>query len=229
MRLYSFSDVDLLNNDLAEQIKNILLEAVALRGQAYMVVSGGKSPIGLFKILAQKKVPWEQVTITLADERCISIENPESNERLVKDYLLQNEAKRAQFISLYSESIDQEINLPTTESLIDSLPAFDVVILGMGEDGHTASLFPCSDELESGLDNNARALLLVNPKTAKYQRISLSKRRLLNSQIIFLYLIGSKKCDVFNQAMVESDPRVLPISAFLNDKNANVQVMYAPQ
>ena len=229
MQLYSFSDANLLNSDLANQIKNSLCEAITLRGRAYLVVSGGKTPIELFKLLAQKDLPWDKVTITLADERCVGANDPDRNERLVKDFLLQYKAHQAQFISLYNEHVQIEESLKLVELQIDSLPTFDVVILGMGEDGHTASLFPCSDELESGLDDEAQSLLLVHPRTAPYQRVTLSKRRLLNSRMIFVHLIGKKKRIVFSQALVNDNPKVMPISAFINNQNANIQVMYAPQ
>lgn len=229
MQLYSFSDATLLNSDLAEQITSILREAIALRGHAYLVVSGGKTPVALFKLLAQSDLPWEKVIITLADERCVAVNNGDSNERLVKDFLLQHYAKNATFISLYGQHAELSEQLSVIESQIDSLPTFDVVLLGMGEDGHTASLFPCSEELKDGLDDEAKSLLLVHPKTAPHARISLSKRRLLNSRIIFLHLVGQKKQSVFSQAMAHRDPCVMPISAFLNNKNANLQVMYAPQ
>lgn len=228
MQLYSFGDVDLLNHDLANQIKNNLSDAVAQRGQAYFVVSGGKTPVDLFKILAKTKLPWDKVTVLLADERCVTSEDLARNERMVKDNLLQHGAKSAQFISLYDEQVNFLDGLQQVVQNIASLPTFDVVILGMGEDGHTASLFPCSEELLAGLDDNADAALLVNPKTAPYQRVSLSKKRLLNSRSIFLHLVGQKKREVLAQAMAESNPIVMPICAFLNHHSTNVQVMYAP-
>lgn len=223
MQLYSFSDAQLLNTDLANQIKNILCEAITLRDHAYLVVSGGKTPVELFKILAQIPLPWDKVTVTLADERCVSADDVDSNERLVKDFLLQHHAEKAHFISLHDEYLD------TVERKIASLPTFDAVILGMGEDGHTASLFPCSDELASALNDEAKALLYVQPKTARHKRISLSKSRLINSRIIFIHLIGQKKRSVLSQALAQHDPGIMPVSAFLNNTNANVQVMYAPQ
>jgi 6-phosphogluconolactonase len=228
MQFYSFSDASLLNCDLAEQIKTILCKAITLRGHAYLVVSGGKTPVELFRLLSRTCLPWDKVTITLADERCVSIHDIDRNERLVKDFLLQEHAQTAQFISLYDEQAEANNTFDMTEALIASLPTFDAVILGMGEDGHTASLFPCSAELESGLDDNAPSILAVHPQTAPYQRISLSKKRLLDSRIIFLHLIGQKKRSVLSQALVQQDPKVMPVSAFLNNKNANVQVMYAP-
>jgi 6-phosphogluconolactonase len=223
MQLYSFSDAQLLNTDLANQIKNILCEAITLRDHAYLVVSGGKTPVELFKILAQTPLPWDKVTVTLADERCVSADDVDSNERLVKDFLLQHHAEKAHFISLHDEHLD------TVESNIASLPTFDAVILGMGEDGHTASLFPCSDELASALNDEAKALLYVQPKTARHKRITLSKPRLINSRIIFIHLIGQKKRSILSQALAQHDPGIMPVSAFLNNTNANVQVMYAPQ
>lgn len=224
MKVHSFSDTQLLNDDLAYQIKKILYDAIAERGHAYLVVSGGKTPLELFKLLAQTDLPWDKVTITLADERCVAHDSADSNARLVKDYLLQHQASQARFIHLYEDKTD----LVAVEQDIASLPAFDAVILGMGEDGHTASLFPCSDELSNALDDNAAALLFINPKTAAHQRISLSKKRLLNSRAIFLHLVGEKKQNALNRAMAERDPMVMPVCAFLNAHSANLHVMFAP-
>jgi 6-phosphogluconolactonase len=224
MQLHSFSEAHLLNEDLAEQVKHILYDAIAQRGQAYLVVSGGKTPIDLFKILAKTEIPWDKVTITLADERCVPVHDADRNERMVRQYLLQHNASNARFVHLYDESQ----SLEKIEHEIASLPTFDAVILGMGEDGHTASLFPCSDELIKGLDDNAAAVLFVSPQKAPHQRVSLSKRRLLNSRVIFLHLLGQKKLAVLHQAMVEHDPMVMPVCAFINNLEANVQVMYAP-
>ncbi|MCW8408515.1 6-phosphogluconolactonase [Legionella sp. PATHC035] len=224
MQLHSFSEAPLLTEDLANRLKQILGDAINLRGHAYLVVSGGKTPLDLFKALAKTDIPWDKVTITLADERCVPAHDSERNEHSVRQFLLQNHASKAHFLSLY----DEGHSLEQIEHLIASLPTFDAVVLGMGEDGHTASLFPCSDELDKGLDDNAAAVLRVSPKKASHQRISLSKKRLLNSRVIFFHLLGHKKLAVLHQAMAEHDPRVMPVSAFLNNADANVQVLYAP-
>lgn len=228
MELHCFNDTSLLNTRLAKQIQRHLEHAIEQRGQAYFVVSGGKTPIELFRVLSFTKLPWEKVTITLADERCVAATNSERNEQLVKDYLLQNQAQQAQFISLFDETISLRKNLENTVRLFTTLPTFDVVLLGMGEDGHTASLFPCSKEVNEGLDEHAAPVLLVAPKTAPYQRMSLSKKRLLDSRIIFLHLVGEKKQAAFNQALADKDPVVMPVRAFIHEKNTNVHVMYAP-
>ena len=228
MQFHNFEDASLLDSTLAQQIKDVLENAVRQRGHAYLVVSGGKTPVELFKTLAQTKMPWDQITITLADERCVGADHKDRNEHLVKHFLLQHEARTAKFLSLYDEHIHIAESLQKTACAIASLPTFDAVILGMGEDGHTASLFPCSNELGQGMDNNADVVLLVTPQTAPHQRVSLSKKRLLDSRVIFLHLVGQKKRSVLNQALVEPNPMLMPISAFLNNRDTNVRVMYAP-
>jgi len=225
MQLHNFTNGELLNSHLAALIKNSLLHAIKLRDQAYLVVSGGKTPIELFKLLAQMALDWDKVTVILADERCVSVDHEDSNERLVKEYLLQHEALKAKFIGLYHETVD----LQTIDTEIASIPTFDVVVLGMGEDGHTASLFPCSEELKIGLNENTQAIVRVNPKSAPHQRITLTKKRLFNSRIIFLPLIGQKKQEVLNRALLINDPMTMPISAFLKSQQIDMQVMYAPE
>lgn len=222
MKYHKFKDADALNSALASQLERILLDAIGTRGQAYLVVSGGKTPVGLFKHLALTSLPWDKVTITLADERCVSTSSADSNEHLVKQYLLQDKAKDAKWIGLYkaNQSVSE------LEQQIAALPVFDAVILGLGEDGHTASLFPGSDELALGLSDDAPAVLLVKPKTAPYQRISLSKTRLLKSHVIFLHITGETKYAVLEHAIADKDPMRFPISAFLNAPD--IQVMYAP-
>lgn len=225
MKYHKFKDTNTLNTELASQLKRIIVDAIDSRGEAYLVVSGGKTPIGLFKRLALTSLPWDKVTITLADERCVSTSSADSNEHLVKEYLLQDKAKNAKWLGLYSVN-QSATQLQSLEHHIAALPVFDAVILGLGDDGHTASLFPGSDELALGLNDEAPAVLLVNPKTAPYQRISLSKKRLLQSRVIFLHIIGETKYAVLDKAIADNDPMRFPISAFLNAPD--VQVMYAP-
>lgn len=228
MQLHNFSTVSLLNHELANQIHALLLDAVQHRGHAFLVVSGGRTPVELFKLLARADLPWNRVTISLADERCVTVDNVDRNEHTVRTFLLQHEALSAQFISLYDETINPVDSLMAVERTLSSLPTFDVLILGMGEDGHTASLFPCSEELAEGLDDQARDVLVIKPKSAPYQRVSMSKKRLMDSRTIFIPLIGQKKREVLSQALSISDPLLMPVCAFLNHQSANVQVMYAP-
>lgn len=229
MQLHCFDNTDELNQQFTQWLEAILGQAIKERGHAYLVVSGGKTPQNLFRRLAQAKLNWQQITITLTDERWIAPTENDSNEHLVKANLLQYDATKASFISLYTEKENANAGLTEIEARLSALPTFDAVILGMGEDGHTASLFPCSPEIVKGLADTQAAVIAVNPTTAPYQRVSLTKSRLLNSRAIFLHLVGQKKLTVLNEALAATDPLVMPICAFLNHPATDVQVMFAPQ
>lgn len=227
MQLQQFSSSDDLNQDFAQRLVGILQRAISERGAAYLVVSGGRTPQALFKALSHVELAWDKVTVLLADDRWLDDEQSDSNERLVKATLLQNKAAAAKFISLYSNTASAFDGAATVLERITALPTFDAVILGMGEDGHTASLFPCSAQITAGLAPDAPAVLAVEPQTAPYQRMSLSLPRLLDSRNIFLHLVGSNKLPVLNKAMAEQDALAMPIRAFLHHPQALVTVMYS--
>ena len=226
MQLKQFSNTSALNDDFANRLVSILQQAIAERGEAYLVVSGGKTPQALFNTLSQVDLAWDKVTVLLADDRWLDDQQTDSNERLVKATLLQHNAKAARFVSLYANVASAFEGVAQVLPRIASLPTFDAVILGMGEDGHTASLFPCSAQITDGLADNAPAVLAVQPQTAPYQRMSLSLPRLLDSRNIFLHLVGSNKLAVLNKAMGEPDVLAMPIRAFLHHPVAHVAVMY---
>ncbi|MCF4009616.1 6-phosphogluconolactonase [Rheinheimera sp. UJ63] len=229
MNLQTFTDSNALNQAFAQQLLTILSTAIAERGQATLVVSGGRTPLALFSTLANTELAWDKVTILLADDRYLPTSAEHSNERLVKANLLQQHAANAHFISLYAEAADAFAAVPQILPRVAALPTFDAVILGMGEDGHTASLFPCSQQLAAGLADEAPAVLATEPTSAPYQRISLSKARLLDSRHIFLHLVGENKYPVLQQALADTDPMEMPIRAFLQHPSISIDVMYAPQ
>ena len=226
MQLNQFVNTSALNDDFAKRLVSILQQAIAERGQAYLVVSGGKTPQALFTTLSQVDLAWDKVTVLLADDRWLDDQQTDSNERLVKATLLQHNAKAARFVSLYANVASAFEGVAQVLPRIASLPTFDAVILGMGEDGHTASLFPCSAQITDGLADNAPAVLAVQPQTAPYQRMSLSLPRLLDSRNIFLHLVGSTKLAVLNSAMADQNVLAMPIRAFLHHPVAQVTVMY---
>lgn len=229
MQLHQFTDSAALNTDFAAKLVAILSDAITMRGAAYLVVSGGRTPQALFQALAATPLAWEKVTVLLADDRYLPTDSEQSNERLVKATLLQNYAAHATFISLYAEAENAFAAVPAILPRVTSLPTFDAVILGMGEDGHTASLFPCSKQLAEGLADTAPAVLAAEPTSAPFQRISLSKVRLLDSRHIFLHLVGENKFPVLQQALADTDPMQMPIRAFLHHPSVSVDVMYSPK
>jgi len=227
MKLHQFENTNVLNQQFATEIHQHLATAIAERDLAVLVVSGGRTPQQLFNVLAQMPLDWSKVVITLADDRFLAPTEADSNERLVKASLLQYAASSATFISLYAPHETAEAAVSELLARVSSLPTFDVVILGMGEDGHTASLFPCSAELATGLADTAADLLAVNPTTAPYQRISFSRRRLQDSRAVYLHLVGPSKLQVLEQAMSLDDVMKMPIRAFIQQTDPELSVMYA--
>ncbi|WP_019027875.1 6-phosphogluconolactonase [Colwellia piezophila] len=215
---------------LAKKVSQLLSEAIKLKGKASIAVSGGSTPKGFFKVLSERDLDWSKVTITLADERWVAIDSQDSNTRLVHENLLQNNATAAKFFHLkqgeeFSDETLNDLNIAAKTSLLP----LDVLILGMGEDGHTASLFPCSDEINVGLDEkNDAALLKVQPKTAPHQRISFTFASLITSKNIFLHSCGEAKKTVLTQALKGEDPFEMPIRAFLHHPSLNTQIFWAP-
>ncbi|KTD21120.1 6-phosphogluconolactonase [Legionella londiniensis] len=219
MQLTSYESKEILSQEFAAKIRAILSEAIALRNQAFLAVSGGQTPLQLFKILSKIELAWHLVTVTLVDERIVDVNSPESNEYWVKRYLLQGKASRANFISLHAQNINETVA---------ALPPFDVLILGMGEDGHTASLFPCCAELTKALaDEEDKAIMFTNPLSASHARITMTKKRLLSSLHIFLHIIGEKKKEVLQKAFTVNNPNLMPVCAFLSQPE--LQILYAPQ
>lgn len=230
VQLSDFNTRAQLDEALAENVSQILQSAIALKGKASIAVSGGSTPKGFFKILSNKAIDWEKVTITLADERWVDINSTDSNTRLVHENLLQNKAATAKFFHLkQGEHLCDETLVDLNLAANNTLLPLDVLILGMGEDGHTASLFPCSEQIKQGLDSaNGSALMKVEPKTAPYQRITFSFAALKQSKNTFLHVCGSSKKQVLDKALVATNIFDMPIRAFLQDESIDVQVYWAP-
>ncbi len=228
-QIEDFVSRNVLDQTLADKVANILAEAINRTGKASLAVSGGSTPKGFFSALSVKDIAWKNVTITLADERWVNIDSEASNTRLVHENLLQNKAESAKFFhlkqgdNLCSETLS-DLNLAAKTSLLP----LDVLILGMGEDGHTASLFPCSDEISAGLAvPNDDVLMAVTPKTAPHQRITFTFASLLASKQTFLHLCGTAKKQVLEKALADNNELEMPIRAFLQHPDVNTQVYWA--
>ncbi|GEA13032.1 6-phosphogluconolactonase [Alteromonas sp. KUL49] len=224
----SFDSADALTQAFAEDLVSILKTGIRARGRASLVVSGGRTPLPLFKQLSETDLEWDKVDVTLADERWVDEGHDASNTTLVKNNLIQNKASAATFVPLKSAHENAEDGIEEAQAgvLAMSQP-FDALILGMGEDGHTASLFPCSEQVADGLDmDSGKTCLAVQPTTAPHQRISLTLPALLNSRNIFLHLTGEKKKQVLNDAIENATEIQKPIVAVVN--RAPVTLMWAP-
>ena len=227
--LNEFSTREALDAQLSDKVADILTKAIKLNGKASIAVSGGSTPKGFFTALSKKELPWNKVTVTLADERWVNLGSNDSNTRLVHENLLQNNAKKATFFHLkQGEALSDETLSDLNLAAKNSLLPLDVLILGMGEDGHTASLFPCSDQIEDALSvDNSNALMRVVPKTAPHQRITFSFASLITSKNTFLHISSSAKKAVLENALNGDDHFEMPIRAFLQHDTVNTQVYWA--
>lgn len=202
-----------LDAALAQKICTQLQAGLDTNGKATLVVSGGSTPKGLFAALSSADLDWKNVTVLLADERWVDESHADSNTAMVKRLLLKSAAADANWIDFGAGHIEVEHELDRIKREVAQLGTFDVVILGMGNDSHTASLFPCSIELDEGLTTDAAALM-TQPTTAPHRRLSLSKARLLDTKMGVVHIVGSSKLEVFDIATKYADDDVHPISHF---------------
>lgn len=211
---------------LADAVSASLAAALAARERASLVVSGGRSPIGFFQCLRDAELDWSRVWITLADERWVPDEHPDSNAALVRQHLLQGPAAAAHFVPLWNGAAAPAAAIAERTAALAQLPQpFDIVVLGMGEDGHTASLFPGAPGLAAALDPAGAALLAaIDPPAAPHPRLSLTLRALLGCRHIHLPLAGASKRAVYARALAQRDPLQLPISAVLCQSDVPVTV-----
>jgi len=214
---YSSNNSDSLASDLSQSIGEILIEAIRKRGHASMAVSGGNTPISLFKNFSLLSIDWTKVDLTLVDDRWVDSKNTYSNELLVRTHLIKNKAAKVNFFPLKNDSKTAVEGQKNSEEVLKNITLpFDVVVLGMGADGHTASLFPCSEELYDAMDlNNPNILISISPKTAPYERLSLTAKVIIDSKNIFLHLNGSSKLQTLESVMEYKDSSKMPIYAFL--------------
>lgn len=191
---------------------------------ATLYVSGGRSPIPLFERLADSPLEWSRIRIRLVDERHVPPEHPASNEGLVRRHLLQGKAAAADFRGLY---------LPNA-ALSDAVAAanreaypIDVAVLGMGEDGHTASLFPEAPQLDVALSPDAARYVHVTPLHAPHERITLSLSALQAAGHLLMYIAGAQKRRVYKEAQQKISKR-LPVSYLAADPGVRLDVHWHP-
>lgn len=228
--LRTFENVEQLNSEFAEEICQLLSKGLAETGRASLLVSGGRTPKALFNDLSGRSVNWKCVDVALVDERWVEETSSDSNTAMVKRELLINKAREASFYPLKTEHNEPQDGLIEAEQNIKSMSRpFDVLILGMGEDGHTASIFPCAEPAlrDAGLDmNSAQMLVAMQPATAPHQRISLTMPAILSAKKIFLHLVGSAKKAVLINALGGQDVKEMPIRAVLHQTKTPVDIMF---
>ena len=210
-----FADADALAQRLARDVAASLRQAIAATERATLAVSGGTTPQKFFDALSRQKMDWPRVTITLVDERQVDESSPRSNARLVKAALVQNEAAIAQFVPLFEN--------PSAADL----PDFDVVVLGMGNDGHTASFFPGGDTLAQSLSDAAPPLLAISAPGSGETRLTFSLPKILAAKEIMLHVQGQDKWATLEKAQAGSDMMEMPVRSVLQS-GREVEIFWCP-
>ena len=216
--------------ELAGRIADLLLAGIQDKGRASLAVSGGSTPIALFEHLSRMDIPWQDVVITLVDERWVQATDDDSNERLVHNSLIQNKASAATFIGMKNAAFIAGDGEAECEQQLRKVPQpFDVMILGMGDDGHTASLFPAAEKLAIATDmDSGRLCMALAPLTAPHERMSLTLPAILNSNQLFLHIVGEDKKEVLKKAGSDGPAEEMPIRFVLRQDSTPLSVYWAP-
>jgi 6-phosphogluconolactonase len=203
----------------AEEARAVLSAALAERGRASLVATGGSTPGPFYDRLAQAALDWGRITVTLSDERWVDPSSPDSNERLVRDRLLREAAAAATFIPLKGHGTPEEDAARASAALAQAPHPFDLVILGMGDDGHIASLFPGSPALPRGLDPDHQELCIPVPagegRAPAQPRLTLTLTALKSAGRVILLFSGRRKFDVLERALQQPDPYLYPVCGIL--------------
>lgn len=226
-----FDSNDALVAALSVEIVSILRAGIERDGKASMAVSGGGTPKSLFARLAVADLPWEQVTITLVDERWVNDDHPDSNAKLVKDNLLQEKAAAATFVPLKTQQAEPFGAEPEVAQRLRSIGLpFDIVILGMGGDGHTASFFPGAATLSQALAMDQEHLCCaIRPPSAPHDRMTLTLPVILSAQHLFLHIVGEEKWQVLQRAFEKGSHEELPVRAVLHQEQVLLDIYYAAE
>ncbi len=223
-------DRDALAAAFATEVATELGLGIKNKGMAVLAVSGGTTPAKFFEALSRHdQIDWSRIVVTLVDERWVDETSERSNAALVRHHLLQGAASAARFVPLYSggETPDAEHLAKTNARLADLPETFDVVVLGMGGDGHTASFFPGGDTLDEVLSDPGPALALSAPGAGE-PRVTLTLPRLLKTEALYLHIEGDQKARTLEKALGDGSVADMPVRAVLRQTETPVTVYWCP-
>ena len=230
IQLHSFPDPATLAASLAAAVANDLRTALTTRDRASLALSGGNTPKRFLQALSLQSLSWPNIDVTLVDERWVPESNERSNARLLRENLLRGAAVEARFLPLYRDTPEPEQALVEIERDLAALPSpFDALVLGMGEDGHTASFFPGGDRLAEALDpaTTSRVLPMRAPGAGE-PRITLTLPPILTARHLYLHIEGVGKRQVLDAAVSGiGEGADYPIRNVLQHAALPVQVFYA--
>jgi 6-phosphogluconolactonase len=214
---------------LADRIAGNLDDALHGGGTATLALSGGSTPIRLFDRLSDYPLDWSRIIVTQVDERWVEESHRDSNARLIRRHLLRNAAVEAQFVSMKTPAASP---FEAEEEAARKLAAFsgeiDVVVLGMGEDGHIASFFPRAATLQRALDRSTPDLCVaVTPPEAIHDRMTLSLAAVLRARHLYLHITGETKWQVLQKALEPGPVEELPVRGVLFNAEPPIEIFHA--
>lgn len=223
----TFNDKQQLADALAEAVAANLKAGIGARGRASIAVSGGSTPVRLFQTLSRRDdVAWDKVTVTLVDERWVDETSDRSNARLVKQNLLQGRAALATFVPLYQGGDAPDAAKAGAAQSAVPRP-LDVAILGMGNDGHTASFFPGGDTLDEALTAEGPVIAIRAPGAGE-PRVTLTLRQLLAARALYLHIEGEEKVETLRKAEAEGPIEAMPVRAILRETQTPLTIYWCP-
>lgn len=219
------NEVDLADA-IVQQIVHDLETALTQDGKASLIVPGGTTPVAVFERLAITSIAWEKITVIPCDERWINTTHKDSNEGLIRRHLLKEKAAKAQFVGFYRPtSSPADAIMLVRHSLNTIKRPFSSVFLGMGADGHFASLFPGRKETLTALLPNATEDIMVLSEPANgYPRMGLTLSCLTDCRHILLALSGKEKHGTLNNAIDDTTKNTYPIAALLQQKRTPIEI-----
>jgi 6-phosphogluconolactonase len=223
-----FTNRHAASSSAAETLAAGLQEAMAAGGRGSLVLSGGTTPGDCYSLLAEKRLDWARVSLVPSDERWVPPSEPASNERLIRHRMTHGAAGAARILSMYREGLEPDDAPAAITADLEALgDRFSGVLLGMGTDGHFASLFPDFEGLRDALDpTGATRCVVVRTAASPFPRISLTLPAMMRSPWIALLFFGDAKLAVF-EAALDGDSRY-PVSALLQQTSTPVRVLWAP-
>lgn len=214
MNFIEYPDSEMMMIDLANRIAGDLGAALRQNDRACLAVPGGTTPGPLFDDLCAADLEWQRVDVVLTDERWVPSDNPRSNTKLLRERLLTDRAAAARLLPLYADTPEPEDALADLEAMIAPELPIDVLLLGMGADMHTASLFPGADRLADALAGHAPVLLPIRSEATQEPRVTLSARVLDGALRKHIVITGDEKRAAFERAQ-DLPPHEAPIMAVL--------------
>ena len=216
MEFKDYADRELLVLAVADRIASDLRQHLDHNERAAIALAGGTTPGPIFDDLCAVDLDWDRVNVMATDERWVPTDHDRSNAKLIRERLLVEMASKAKFEPFYRESLEPEAAAKAVSVVVDATCPLAVVLLGMGEDMHTASLFPGTDGLQDALSADAPALVVQRPQSQPEPRISLSAQLLNGAINKHLVIFGESKRIAFERALGLSAAEA-PIKAVLTE------------